>query len=139
MRLWQALLGASSVAPPRASNNVPVYATLRPLVGGPTWLPLHVQLACNGTIYDFLPESPTDALTTQTLLTGGACDGVIRIRRKSLDGERAAWRLLGYTTRESKELRSFAERQDSSLSLLSNNCFTFASMLAQYALVDEST
>ena len=134
--LLRALLLPSPPQPTAPSTASPVYATLRPLVGGPAFLPLHIQLAHADLVYDFLPRSPTALATTVTLLRGGSVDGDVRIRPlRTLDGK--PWRVLGYTTRESGQLLEFAEACDSRLSLPSNNCWTFAAKLARYAVLQD--
>ena len=66
---------------------------------------------------------------------GGAVDGDIRIRPlRTLEGK--SWRILGYTSRSSEQLREFAEACDPRLSLASNNCWTFAAKLARYAILE---
>ena len=66
---------------------------------------------------------------------GGAVDGDIRIRPlRTLDGK--SWRVLGYTSRSSEQLREFAEACDPRRSLPSNNCWTFAAKLARYAILE---
>lgn len=135
--LWKALL-LPAVAPPSTAldGSTAVYAALRPLVGGPKLLPLHVQIANEGTLFDFLPANPTAADTTASLLSGAAVDGKIRCRPVRSLGRDPTWRLIGHTSRASSELLAFAEQQPRSLSLVSNNCWTFASNLASFA-VDE--
>ena len=133
--LVQALL-LPSPQPTTPISGSPVYATLRPLVGGPSLLPIHIQIAHDDAVYDFLPQSPTAFTTTTTLIRGGAVDGDIRIRPlRTLEGK--SWRILGYTTRSSEQLREFAEACDPRLSLASNNCWTFAAKLARYAILDK--
>ena len=128
-QLWRALL--LPAAPEAANAGTPVYAALRPLVGGPTFLPLHVQIRHEGVLFDFLPAEPTAAETTRTLLLAGAVEGNIRIRPTRARGP---WRLIGHTTRDQSELREFAQQQDSLLSLPANNCWTFAANVARFAL-----
>ena len=80
--LWRALLlpaGSSSRASSDGQSS-PVYVALRPLVGGPKFLLLHVQIAHDGVLFDFLPAAPTEAATTANLLLGRAVDGRIRCR-----------------------------------------------------------
>ena len=48
MQLWRALLLPASA--PTSAGGEPVYAALRPLVGGPAFLPLHVQIAHEGVV-----------------------------------------------------------------------------------------
>ena len=160
--LWRALLLPATAAPPRtAPENTPVYAALRPLVGGPAFLPIHVQIAHENTLYDFLPANPTAAATTASLLSGQSVEGNIRCRPVRSLGRDSRWRRIGYTARTSNDLLAFAEQQERSLSLTSNNwcaharsrrivqvkgtltnarvlsharSWTFATKLAQYAI-----
>ena len=126
--LWRALLQPAT-APPSASSSVPssvpsstpVYAALRPLLGGPSFLPLHVQIAHEGTLYDFLPSNPLAPVTTASLLTGQAVEGSIRCRPVRSVGRDPTWRRIGYTARTSNDLLAFAEQQERSLSLTDNN------------------
>jgi hypothetical protein len=118
MLLWRALL-LPAAAQPTPSAGTPVYASLRPLVGGPAFLPLHVQIEHEGLTYDFLPVDATSMETTRALLSGGAVAGRIRCRNKESVPSRR--RLVGFTTRDSEQLRTFAVAQDESLSLTLNN------------------
>ena len=131
--LWRELFLPSS--PPPATSNTPVYAGLRPLVGGPSFLPLHIEVAVGDTVYDFLPAEPTAMATTAALVTGQSVDG--RIRLRSLKAPPAIpsprWQLIAHTMKTSDELQSFAQEQPAALSLLSNNCFTFAARLVSFA------
>ena len=133
MRLWQALLIPASLSPSALrmpTNCTPIYASLRPLIGGPAFLPLHVEIIHEGSIYDFLPQSPTAIETTAVLLRGGSVDGTVRCRPST----RVRGRLLGHTFKTPDEMQSFAEQQPLDLSLQSNSCWTFAASLARYAL-----
>ena len=130
---------ASSSAAAAAAAS-PVFVTLRPLVDGPKFLPVHVQVATtcdtDGTfmIYDFLPSDPSSPNTAKTLLRGGATPGNIR-RRKKQALRTDAWKLLGQTTRSSDEIDAFVSAQPSELSLLSNSCWTFAAALVDFCEV----
>ena len=121
--LWRALLLPTATSPPaNLEAATPVYATLRPLVGGPKFLPIHVQIAAHDEAYDFLPAEPTALSTTTTLLSGGAVDGLIRCRPvRTLGDRRVPWRIIGYTNRASEQLRTFAQGCESQLSLPTNN------------------
>ena len=121
LQLWRTLVLPLSAPTAAADGGAPVYAALRPLVGGPKFLPLHVQLAHEGVLYDFLPANPSALETTSTLLLGGSVDGRIRCRPVRSIGRGDPWKLIGYTMRESSELEAFALGQESRLSLTANS------------------
>ena len=118
--------------PPPNAGDTPIYGRLQPLVGGPAFLPLHVQIAYNGTRYDFLPLDPTAPTTTSALLRGGSVEGEIRIASVPEESLSSRWQLIGYSGRPAADLRDFAEAQPTALSLRSNNCFTFGRALTEF-------
>ena len=135
MRLWAALLLPTAPLSPPPPSTTPLYACLQPLVGGPRFLPVHVVLRLDGTMYDFLPERPTAADTTLSLLSGRSVPGDIRCRTTAAPLD-ARWRLVGHTRKSSDDIGAFAQSQPSALALVRNDCWTFASALASYALDD---
>ena len=115
----------------------PIYLRATRLVGGPAFLPLHVQIAVGETAFDFLPAKPTAAATTARLLTGGSVDGLIRVQgARSTRSPRGRWHRVGQTTRTLPEIRRFAEQQPTELSLLHNSCWTFAAAMWTFATRD---
>ena len=110
-----------------------MFASFKPLVGGPPFFPLHVEIVHANVAYDFLPVSPLATATTTTLLRGSQVDGEIRCRSTTTS---EGGRLIGYTTRTTEEMRAFAEQQPRELSLLNNNCWTFASSLVSFGIQD---
>ena len=150
-RAFAQLLVSSLVTNPTAPASIdatraarPVFVALRPLVNGPAFLPLHVQLATTAdsdhgnapppdeyVAYDFLPADPTAAATLTSLLSGRAVAGRIRVR--AVPGALGShWRLLGFTERTAAEMTMFAESQPSALSLLDNSCWAFAAGLVDF-------
>lgn len=67
-----------------ASSPLGIYLRFSPLIGGPRFLPAHVEvmLAHEGSLhrYDFVPANPTDPKTLATLLTLRSVPGVLRCR-----------------------------------------------------------
>lgn len=130
--LFRALLMQPISQP--SSDSVPLYFGLRPLVGGPSLLPLHVEVAAHDSIYDFLPQNPTAAATTAALLSGQGVAGSLRVRPLRSPCEAPRWLLVGHTQRSADELRSFVQAQPEELHLLDNSCWTLANSLSRYAL-----
>jgi hypothetical protein len=138
--LWRALflpatLSAGAAGTTGSDGMIPIYATARPLIGGPAFLPLHIQVAHAGVAYDFLPCNPSAAGTTATLLLGGSVEGRIRCRPVHSHRLESSWHLLGRTARSSDEVHEFAQRQSTVLCLRTRNCWSFAADLARFALV----
>ena len=132
--LWLALqLAPPAPAPPAAAGFVPVYAATEPLIGGPPFLALHVCVRHADLLIDFVPRRPTEVATGISLLSGGGVDGQIRCRPASVSAPSDRWRLLGYSARTSEEMEAYARRQPDMLSLRTNNCWTFARALIDYA------
>lgn len=72
-------------APPPLS--IGVHLRFSPLIGGPTWLPLHssVVLSTEDDLhrYDFIPTKATDPETLARLLTLRSVPGIVRARSAS--------------------------------------------------------
>jgi len=143
--------------PPHTAD---VHAALFPLINGPRFLPAHVAVRINDSVYDFVPADPTARETLGTLIKGRPVPGIIRSRpaargcRISGDGDgdggngdgnggggvgtdapfATQWRYLGRTRRLRDEIESFAREQPSELALSSNNCWHFAAALVSFAL-----
>eukprot|EP00966_Prymnesium_polylepis_P075340 1747455-Prymnesium_polylepis.2 len=141
--LWLAMqLGRPGLVPPQpersavyaATQRSAVYAATQPLIGGPPFLELHVCIRHGDLLVDFVPRRPTELGTAVGLLSGGDVDGQIRCRPagKGADGDR--WRLLGFSTRSNEDVEAFAREQRLALSLRSNNCWSFARAVVDYAI-----
>ena len=69
-----------------ASSPLGIYLRFSPLIGGPRFLPAHVEVMISneskGSLhrYDFVPANPTDPKTLATLLTLRSVPGVLRCR-----------------------------------------------------------
>lgn len=83
----------ASSSDPASCNNLNVFLRLSPLIGGPRFLPLHleVMLSDNGPSssddaagllhrFDFVPANPTDPKTLAQLLTLRSVPGLARYR-----------------------------------------------------------
>ena len=142
LRLWQAMLLPPPLQPPHVTTEaspcaaLPVRAELQPLVGGPTWLPLHVVVLVGEVQYDFLPSSPQSQKTIVGLLSGRAVPGRVRARSHALAGSKRKRVLLGHTSVSHEDLQAFARTRTSRLRLFENDCWTFASAISAYALTD---
>jgi hypothetical protein len=93
---------------------------LAPLIGGPSWLPLHVKVIVDSdNSWDFVPLNATSPDTLKSLLMLQPVPGEIRHFQKSsptsLRAQRAQDFVDSYTNRD--------------LHLIQNNCWTFALML----------
>jgi len=144
------------------TETISVYIRLKPLVGGPQFLPIHAEIwtvspeisdqpnrLLSGMRYDFLPVEPTASGTIQRLLLLKAVPG--RIRRRTL--ENATQRLnrkekggvphitfflkLGTSTlsRDLTSVVGFCDRYESergALHLIRNNCYSFAFAFIQH-------
>lgn len=130
MQLLRLLLFPSLAAPPRDTR--PVHLRTQPLVGGPSFLKLHVQVAVGETVYDFLPKDPTAMSTTVALFTGNSVAGTVRSRALSTPASPPRWRLLGATKMQQPAVDQFVEQQTTELNLLSNSCWSFASRLVRH-------
>jgi hypothetical protein len=135
--LLRALL-FSPAAPVPAASARDVIAELRPLVGGPPFLPLHVVVQHGGREYDFLPQRPTAPQTLAALATGGAVEGRVRCRAVLVRGASARWRVtLGKSSVAPDALEQFARGHPRALRLLQNDCWTFAHAVSQHALTEQ--
>ena len=135
----QALLQLPLQAPPAAVATSPaaessrLIACFEPLVGGPSFLPLHVVIEheASGSCFDFLPEDPLALETTLALVTGAAVPGKVRHRtaRRSRRGV-----VLGATTKSVDAILNMARQQPSELRLLRNDCWSFAARVRDFCI-----
>ena len=139
MRSLAAALLLSPVVPPPppTPDSRPVRAALRPLIGAPPFLKLHVVVEVGGRCFDKIPEEPKSLRGAVALLTGGSIEGRSRQRPADAEESRGGWVLLGYTTRSSPELDEFAATCPSELTLLRDDCWTHAARVARFALSED--
>ena len=119
--------------PPDGQPTTPVLATASPLIGAPRFLRLHVKLQHEGTVYDFVPRDPRSPATLGALLSGRAVDGEIRVMPARPEPDES-WRVVGHTALTNSEFKeSVLERAapPPQLSLLGNNCWSFATSVLQ--------
>jgi hypothetical protein len=69
-----------------------IYFKTSPLIGGPSWLPLHVKVILEGESlehqWDFVPMNPTDLGSLQKLVTLRATPAVVRYRTSPISRRR---------------------------------------------------
>jgi all-trans-8'-apo-beta-carotenal 15,15'-oxygenase len=115
-------------------GDVELHLQPSPLVGGPSWLPLHCKLLLRGRDddrredygFDFVPQNATTASTLVNLLRLRSVPGTIRsVATTSSDHARTDAR-----TRQAAE--TYVRDYDTELHLVRNNCWTFALGLAWY-------
>lgn len=130
--LWRLVVSGAGSAPPAPPGTMPVLVATSPLIGAPPLLRLHVKVRYGDTVLDFVPQAPTAPATLRTLLSGRAVDGVIRtMPARGNDSE--SWQTVGHAALAEQELQEYACGLPSELSLLSNNCWTFAGSVVGYA------
>jgi hypothetical protein len=99
---------------------------LSPLVGGPTWLPVHVKvILCDEYGFDFVPQNPTSVETLGKLLTFQTVPADARILPSKRSNRKDA---DSYVMRA----QEFCTEYDKDLHLLNNNCWTFAFEIVNY-------
>ena len=98
-----------------------------PLIGGPSWLPVHVKVVLRENsqdcAWDFVPLDATDKGVLTKLTTLQSVPGIIRARA-SVDANK--WGPLA------KQGQMFCESYPRELNLIKNNCWTFAIRLTLY-------
>lgn len=152
-------LGSQRVVVASSSNNnkttekIEMILQTSPLIGGPPWLPLHVQLflvwieydddhdddettiscCCRGWYgWDFVPVRATEFQTLRRLLTLQNTTGVIRCLKKShLEWADDKWLIIDMA-------HTYCQRYNQNLHLVNNNCWTFALQLANCLLTSSA-
>lgn len=123
----------AAVATSPAAESSRLIACFEPLVGGPSFLPLHVVIEheASGSCFDFLPKDPLALETTLALVTGAAVPGKVRHRtaRRSRRGV-----VLGATTKSVDAILNMARQQPSELRLLRNDCWSFAARVRDFCI-----
>jgi hypothetical protein len=138
MRLWlAALLPSPHHQRLPHSQTAAVAIRTSPLIGMPSWSPLrlHVAVRCGDMVFDFIPDQATAPSTLAQLLAGSSVRATIRQRPRGGASGRAEWICLGSTARTESELSAWVDAYPGDrLSLVMNNCWTFAAALSSYAL-----
>lgn len=127
----------SGVAVVKAHRALALEAT--PLIGGPSWLPLHVKVVLTTETssryeWDFIPVKARDPATLNRILKLQYVPGLVRTK---FNRQKPDWKtkLDALTlSAESKDLvelaTAFSSSYDASrLHLITNNCWTFALQL----------
>jgi hypothetical protein len=108
-----------------------LYVARYPLVGGPSFLKLHVAIVNESpaamTQFDFLPANPTAAATAFRLLTLQTSPGELRERELKYRPKNLQY--ISDTNASVEDLRAFTAEYDDQLHLLNNSCSSFADRL----------
>lgn len=141
----------STLMDPRGDHKVVplynLYWETRPLIGGPSWLPLHVRVVLQQMdskkrhVWDFIPLDATNPATLQRLATFQSTPGTIRYNTQPISDIPAndTTMLLndsgvidqGFDPLLAKAKNCGQSYPDCNLHLLSNNCWTFAWRLTE--------
>lgn len=111
----------------RVTGNVRMETA--PLVGGPTWLPLHVKVVVDEqNVFDFVPINATSVETLKNLLTFQDVPAEVRTRQLSR---------YNNTSEDARRAILFCNDYNKDLHLIKNNCWTFAYELLQFIFYPE--
>ena len=104
----------------RCTNGMHVQLKLSPLIGGPSFIPIHVKvIVAEDHIFDFVPLNAANPHTTFDLL-----------RLKPVPGEiRSTGRKQNQSPLVDRAEKFVIEYENTNLHLLNNNCWTFALLL----------
>lgn len=124
---------------PAADASSCIGLQLSPLIGGPTWLPVHVKVVLETDAgdykWDFVPLKPSDPATLQKLLSLQAVPAEIRSYSQATasedSGDDDVVPLLNASHLVQRAQTFCDEYPDRDLSLISNNCWVFAYRLYQ--------
>jgi hypothetical protein len=106
-----------------------------PLIGGPSWLPVHVQVVIEDIcIVDFVPLNPTSKENLEKLLTLRSVPAEARF--VTVSTAVTAGTSDGVRRRKIQRARQFCQHYSTDLHLISNNCWTFAYKLISFILQD---
>lgn len=112
-----------------------------PLIGGPTWLPVHCKVVLdNSHIFDFVPRNAASTETIQKLISLQAVPAIVRTSRKNQGREtEGIGRSLDIGSGNDDQMElyidraiQFCEDYDRDLHLINNNCWSFAFDLIQH-------
>ena len=118
------------------SFSIPVADRVRldtaPLIGGPSWLPLHVKVVVDDVhVFDYVPLNATSTETLQNLLSLQTVPAEVRVKISSKDVASSS------NTVYSMRASQFCEDYTKDLHLIQNNCWTFAFDLVRFILRDD--
>lgn len=119
-----------------------VQLRLKPLIGGPSWLPLHVACVVEGNhVWDFIPHEATSQQTLRALLSLERVPGTIRYHHVHVDACAATdSSSTESSSRNVRQAHTFVDNYTNrNLHLITNNCWTFALMLYWHLLTEEDT
>lgn len=134
--LFLALVLCPSIVPTASSLQLGLKAA--PLIGGPSWLPLHVKIVVEGDhTWDFVPLNATSPNTLKQLVSLKSVPGEIRYRqgKRGVDEQKDMY-ATPMVHRAQKFVDSYSNRD---LNLISNNCWTFALMMYWHLRSTEMT
>ena len=117
-----------------ATNGITLRAS--PLIGGPSWLPVHVKVSIDGgDVFDYVPMNPTQPETLKRLLSLQPVPAEARVLpspssdRAENNNPRAA--------RYAQRANDFCNTYNKDLHLVYNNCWTFAFEMIRYVTEEE--
>jgi hypothetical protein len=105
-----------------------------PLIGGPSWLPIHVKVVVgNSHTFDYVPLNATSPSTLKSLIGFHAVPAQARVQvLQSFDAPPPSSSIGDdYSVERAKE---FCEDYSKDLHIVTNNCWTFAFELIKYII-----
>ena len=119
LALWLELLSSTWFA---NGLSIPINGRIKirpaPLIGGPSWLPVHCQVIVdNKNVFDFVPLNATEPSTLQKLVTLEPVPAMARTRIQGVRSDSSSY---------VDKAAQFCENYDKELHLVTNNCWTFA-------------
>ena len=124
---------------------------LSPLIGGPSWLPLHVKVVINDKYgFDYVPLNPISSNTLKKLLTLQNVPAKARVLPHIIIAPNDENNIVEnqYTssssTVDNRTMKKYVERAEEfcrqytkPLNLITNNCWLFAFEMVDYVLQEE--
>lgn len=119
---------------------------VKPLIGGPSWLPLHVSCVVEDNHkWDFIPLNATSSRTLQSLLSLQSVPGEIRYHTTTTTttnnhNNNNNKSLLPHNDKKVHQAaHQFVQNYNNrNLHLITNNCWTFALMLYWHLLINNN-
>jgi hypothetical protein len=118
--------------PPFVRPTSPIQLECCPLIGGPKFAPLHVQVVVLDQEnakhrFDFIPQDATKPETLTRILSLQAVPGNLRYLAPNVGG------VSPTSSKWVQRARDFTTQyENTNLQLMTNNCWTFAWKLVQY-------